>query len=335
MSSCQKRRPLVRLNPFADEPNADVWLPGPDGRRLKELLADSMRIGVVTLTNLAAECVPDAVALILSGRPPTRLFNDRQSEKLTDALASLAGCGELLGRTRIRELYTQAALNAVAKFDDIFGVRLPFFTPERAAEFFRSVVPGLALDLLDFVKRMTAQAARLAEYVEAKILRRIKNHTGEIVRQKKPVDLKTLLDKAGLLATDPRYAQFVFRTAVLEHFNDGSTMELASPDVRDVFPVWHYTGIHDDRTGKDHWPLIDKYYPNTVTFREVRGPRIWNCRCGFVPVDRWAWAELRKKGARLQTSFVRHVVGARPARNVAGTDWRKVAPPPVRKSSRP
>jgi hypothetical protein len=265
----------------------------------------------------ALDVMPDAIALIISGRPPTALFGDKQRRHIEDAFAAITAAAELMGRARIRELH-RAAVAAIKFADDPFRVRLPWLDPSAALDFFRRAIPNLFVDAKEFVARHLNLAAELAGRVESVLLGRVKRQAAELIKTKKPVDLQILLDRAGLSPTDQRYGNFVFRTAVLEYFNDGSTLELASPDVRDVFPVWHYTGILDDRTGDDHRPKVDKYYPSSVTFRQIRGPRIWNCRCGFVPLDKWQWAELRKKGARVQTSYVIHPVTPYPARNVAG-----------------
>ena len=81
----------------------------------------------------------------------------------------------------------------------------------------------------------------------------------------------------------------------------GMEEERTDPEVMDVFPVWRYLGIRDGRQGEDHEPHFDNYYPNTTGFREVRGERVWNCRCIPQEISKWSWKELQAKGARVST----------------------------------
>jgi len=69
----------------------------------------------------------------------------------------------------------------------------------------------------------------------------------------------------------------------------------------EMFPAWQYIGIRDGRQGKDHEPHFDKYYPSSAKFEQVRGPRVWNCRCCPAPISKYEWQRLQSSGVTLST----------------------------------
>ncbi len=89
----------------------------------------------------------------------------------------------------------------------------------------------------------------------------------------------------------------------MDAYNAGTQEEMQDPDVQEFFPVWQYLGIDDGRQGSDHESKFNKYYPVDATFEEVRGPRVWNCRCSQSPIDKYTWADLQKQGAKVETSW--------------------------------
>lgn len=93
----------------------------------------------------------------------------------------------------------------------------------------------------------------------------------------------------------------VFRTNVLDALNTGSQRQVAG--MEENFPVWQYLGIKDGREGDDHRPMFNRYYPSSVTFAEVRGPRPYNCRCCPRWIHKTEWARLVDAGAKLETNY--------------------------------
>lgn len=104
---------------------------------------------------------------------------------------------------------------------------------------------------------------------------------------------------------DPRgaYSSMVWRTNVNDALTTGFDRQLTEPDMQKDFPAWRYDGITDGREGDDHRPKFGRYYPASATFSEVRGPRVFNCRCTRVPVTADRWAKLQASGVRLETSW--------------------------------
>ena len=81
---------------------------------------------------------------------------------------------------------------------------------------------------------------------------------------------------------------------MMDALNVGVQEELQAAS--DDFPAWQYMGIRDGRQGEDHEPHFDHYYPTRVSFQQVRGPRVYNCRCTQRPVSKREWARLQSRG---------------------------------------
>lgn len=237
-----------------------------------------------------------------------RLFTDEEREQLGQMLAATNATAELLGRARIRKRLEQEGRYAekfaedatdFACFDD---KPLHPLSPRRALEWFRRLIPGLRPDPERFEQQQ--QGFNLAVTTEETLLGRIKSiitrvlRTGEGVRAA-PKMIEKILDNAGVTPKNPQYAEMCFRTNMMSAYNRGSHEEMQDPDVKDAFPVWRYVGIRDGRQGADHEPHFDRYYPNHVSFEEVRGPRAYNCRCTSIPIFHKKWRELQQRGAQV------------------------------------
>jgi F like protein len=178
--------------------------------------------------------------------------------------------------------------------------------PLRALDWFRRLIPGLfpRADDTAFAGAHERQGFTLAVTTDETLLSRIQDiiaralATGEQVRAT-PKVIDSVLEQAGVAPKNPQYAEMVMRTNMMSAYSAGSTQEMQDPDVRDSFPVWRYVGIRDGRQGSDHEPHFDKYYPNRLSFEEVRGDRPWNCRCTSIPVFHKAWKRLQANGATL------------------------------------
>jgi hypothetical protein len=178
--------------------------------------------------------------------------------------------------------------------------------PALAVEHFRRLVPSLSASTVRYGPLLDRHAFTLAvaadqvllEKVQAAILAQLEGATGDAT-----ADVQAILDAAGVSHRNPQYANQIVRTNVMASLNEGSQAELADPDMQEEFPVFRYEGIRDGRQGPDHEPHFDRYYPSTVTFGEVRGPRVWNCRCSMTPVHKSEWAELERQGVRLESRW--------------------------------
>jgi hypothetical protein len=294
--------------------SGEVALAGRDGAAARDLLAASKAAGVRVLSDLTREAVEELAASIAAGGNPSELWSDDQRWQLADALASTNATAELLGQSRIRERQQKAdaagglhKLRDEQPFEAFAGTPVEPLPPQQAIDYFQSLTPKLTVDP-EFTDRHERQAFTLARATEDVLLRKVKGailsrlQTGLAISEA-TADIQALLDAAGVTPANPQYAEMVFRTNMMDSYNVGADRERQDPDVVDTFPVWQYLGIDDERAGEDHRPKFGRYYPSSATFPEVRGERVWNCRCTQRPVDKWEWADLQARGARVESSW--------------------------------
>lgn len=298
---------MTQLSLATDE----VALAGPDGAAAARLLSQAKSRGALTLHYLARR----AVKRLLAEKNPQRaksLFTMQELESLADSLAATTATANLLGRARVRERAQQAELMAdgLAEFADgdsfaMFADAPPtVLPPERAAAYFKSLTPTLGIDPLRFGPEQQRTAFTLAVGTDQALLAKVKDVIGEALVTGETAgaaaDIQALLELAGVAPKNPQYAELVFRTNMLDSYVTGIMEEAQADDMAEFFPVWRYLGIRDGRQGADHEPMFDRYYPNDAVFAEVRGERVWNCRCCPNPIDRFTWAKLQEQGARVE-----------------------------------
>jgi 2'-5' RNA ligase len=191
-----------------------------------------------------------------------------------------------------------------------FADPIPSLLPRAAIEYFRSLVPRLSADPERFPPLMARHAFTLAHAADQVLLGKVKQVIADALSgQDGGVDIRgteavqQILDEAGVSPRSPQYAELVYRTNVLDSYNAGVHAELQQPDMQEMFPAWEYLGIPDGREGEDHRPKFGRYYPASATFAEVRGERVFNCRCSSRPVSKFEWGRLQQRGAVLESSW--------------------------------
>ena len=281
-----------------------------DEAKAGDLLNKVQRSGISTMQDI----LRSSLKRILQARDPMkadRLFDGKEMRKLREAMAETVGTAELLGRARVRERQAEAQkLQGAKAFSEIptpftaFSEPVPILPPKEAIDYFQSLVPTLAVDIEHLGPLLERTAFTMSQATSDTLLERVKELIGgrlesgqEISSAPRVID--ELLEAAGVSPANPQYGEMVFRTNMMDAYNTGAQRELADPDVADTFPVWRYVGIRDGRQGKDHEVHFDKYYQSSRSFTDVRGDRPYNCRCSFVPVDKWEWESLQSQGVRL------------------------------------
>lgn len=174
--------------------------------------------------------------------------------------------------------------------------------PEQAIDYFTGLVPSIGVDPKRFGPRMERDAFTLANQTDRVVLDKVQAairsalETGELGTGAQAV--QSILNATGLAPVGPQsqYSEMVFRTNVMDSYNTGASREIA--DMEDTFPAWKYLGVRDGRQGEDHEPHFDLYYPASLAFADVRGDRVFNCRCTFAPIDFVEWEELKSRGAK-------------------------------------
>jgi hypothetical protein len=180
---------VANPGPFADDPPegqapTQVALPGQDGNRAEELLAEAKRAGAATLADVMRSAVDRLLAQGANkpqvSRKLARLFSDAEKDKLAHALGATLATANLLGRSRIRE--RQRLAEAGVKFSDVqafadFADPIPLLSPQAAVNYFRNLVPELGTDPKRFGRDMRRQAFTLAAATEETLVGKVQ---GEI-----------------------------------------------------------------------------------------------------------------------------------------------------------
>lgn len=179
-----------------------------------------------------------------------------------------------------------------------FAEPVPAVEPAAAVDYFRRLVPTLADDPGRYGLALGRHAFTLAVATEQTILQKVKDAilAGLRTGVDTTPDVQDVLDAAGVSPRNPQYAELCVRTSQMDAYNAGATAEIATPEMQETFPVIRYDGILDSRTGDDHRPMIGRYYPASRPFAEIRGPRVYNCRCSFTPIHRSEAADLIRAG---------------------------------------
>lgn len=283
---------------FADDPTA---LAGPNGQELARFVRGAKAGGIQTLTALTRTAIARAIK---AGGLRGRLFNSDELQQLAGAVAGLNAAADLWGRSRLRRLVDRTA----KRFADDSPEQFVFGAPEQALDYFRGLTPKLGVDPERWTAQQRRRAFTVAESTEQVLTERIQAAIADAIRESRGVTagsnaIDDLLEAAGVSPKNPQYAEMVFRTNYQDAAMTGFYEEMRAPDVRDEFVAWEYLGIEDSRTGDDHRPKIGKYYPADAPFADVRGPRVFNCRCSFAPLTREQWANLAAAGAKVETRW--------------------------------
>jgi hypothetical protein len=273
---------------------------GPDGARAAALLAEAKRDGAEVF---AAACESAVNRLLANANPLDAdvLFTDEELADIADALSRGIATADLLGRVRVRrraemaQTWPETFAEPHGDPFDVFEEAVPSLAPEAAVGYFTRLVPALGKSVVRYGPRLDRHAFTLAVASDQVILDRVKAAIlKELTTGEKALpQVQDILDAAGVSVKNPSYSSTVIRTNILDSYNQGAQDELAEPEMQEQFPAWIYRGIRDGRQGKDHEPRFDKYYPSSVPFAEVRGPRAYNCRCTFEPISKFMLGGVR------------------------------------------
>jgi len=283
-----------------------------DYTRAERLLQPVVDAGIQTLSDLTRKAIgrqggPRAIL------KASRLFGDGERRKLAESLRDTLLAGELLGRARIRLRLQQA--EQAQEFSDHTDFRafddgpLQPLAPPAALDYFRSLVPGLDVDLDPLAAELGKRAFELAATTDEVTLQAVKDvilekmKTGENISSA-PDEIKAILDGAGVGPVRRSYAENVWRTSAMTSYNEGAQTELEK--AKDFFPAWMWSNPRDGRSRPRHARLHGSYFPATQKFTDVRGDsadEVCQCRCVPIPVYRRRWEELQAQGATFAESW--------------------------------
>lgn len=305
--------------PTRSQPAGDqVAMAGADGRKAEQLLAEAKLQGATTLTAASKSAVARLLTKGASALRAKGLFTEAELGQVAAQIRDTNAMAELLGRSRIQERAERAEqLRGSRKFSeeptsfrvfDEAGGLLEPLPPARAIDYFRKLVPRL--DISDpgrWGALLEREAFTLARAAEQVILEKVQDliqtrlESGEGIGTA-PGEIAQVLDAAGVGEDNAQYAEMVFRTNMMDSYNQGAERELA--EVSDTFPVWRYANPDDGRSRPAHAARVGRYYSSATPFAKVRGTDIGdvaNCRCTFIPIDKYEWAELQQQGAKIES----------------------------------
>lgn len=212
---------------------------------------------------------------------------------LGDLLHGLLVTGNLAGRATLFEQareQTKRAL-AFAEGDLPEGFDFEPLDPADALRYFRQRVPvsDSAFRALNATMKTLAfriagvEDAALIEAVNTKLEAAVKGELtlGEFLR-----DAPTIFEAYGITETSPHHLETMFRTNTLTALNAGKWDEAQDEDLQDLFPLYRYSAILDDRSRPQHAAMHGHTAPIDDAFWSTWWPpNGFNCRCTAVPLS--------------------------------------------------
>lgn len=289
----------------------------PYGKALNSLIEKAGIEGQQTLYAITKPALTRLLNAGLSLALSTQhIYNSQELAKLTKSTASVVSTGNLLGHSDVRqkqEKIEQSGPNGTDVFADIEPpiftydpAALPILQPFDAIEYFKNLVPRMGVDPIHWMPLMNRTAFTLAAATEQTVVEKVQKILLDRLRSGDdigtgPSEIEQILNEVGVTPRNPQYAEMVQRTNLMDAYTTGYQIEMEHPEVKEFFPAWKYLGIKDGRQGKDHEIRFGNYYPNSLAFALVRGPRVFNCRCCPNAIDKYKWKDLVNSGAVLST----------------------------------
>ena len=208
---------------------------------------------------------------------------------LSELVHRLLVTGELTGRATFFEQAQQQV--AFAESDIPEGFDFEPLPPGEARKFFRRKLPvsDSAFQAMD--ARMRLAAFRIAGVEEAALVAAVRDQldraiTGQLTLGQFLKEAPALFQAAGVTPTSRHHLETMFRTNTLTALGAGKWTEAQDPELADLFPLYRYSAILDDRTREDHAAMHGFTAPSDdPTWGSWWPPNGFNCRCTTVPLS--------------------------------------------------
>ncbi len=163
--------------------------------------------------------------------------------------------------------------------------------PEEALRFFRSKVPVSYSAFRTMNEKMRAHAFKIAGVEEEGLVMAVRDKIEDALRGNSTLgqfmkEARGLFKAHGVTPSSPHHLETMFRTNTLTALNAGKWAEAQDPELADLFPLYRYSAILDDRTRPEHAAMHGFTAPaDDPVWSSWWPPNGFNCRCTVVPLS--------------------------------------------------
>lgn len=208
---------------------------------------------------------------------------------LSELVHRLLITGELAGRaTFFEQAHRQAAF---ADGDIPEGFDFEPMPPVEALKFFRKKVPVSNSAFQAMNAMMRAAAFTIARVEEEALVSAVHGKIESALRGESTLgqflkEAPALFQAAGVTPTSQHHLETMFRTNTLTALGAGKWAEAHDPELAELFPLYRYSAILDDRTREDHAKMNGFTAPiDDPAWESFWPPNGYNCRCTTVPLS--------------------------------------------------
>ena len=181
------------------------------------------------------------------------------------------------------------------------------FTPEDAVKFFSGKVPMTREEFDALTEKLMSEAFYVTGLEKLAIEKDVKALLTKALKNGMTLEeFKFRLNEMQIKYATPAYgregtvgegildyhAETVFRTNMMDAYNQGRREMYGDPDVREYFPAYEYTAIMDGRTRETHAAMDGAVFKAADPIWD----RIWpaagyNCRCTVITINKYDFTE--------------------------------------------
>lgn len=208
---------------------------------------------------------------------------------LADLLHRLLVTGDLAGRATAFEQAREQTRHLFADGD--IPEDFEPMPPEEALRFFRSKVPVSDSAFRAMTERLRAIAFRIAGVEEAGLITAVRDRLDDALRGQLTLgqflkEAPDIFQAQGVTPASPHHLETMFRTNTLTALGAGKWAEAQDPELTDLFPLYRYSAILDDRTREEHAAMHGFTAPgDDPVWAQWWPPNGFNCRCTTVPLS--------------------------------------------------
>lgn len=208
---------------------------------------------------------------------------------LAELLERVLVTADLAGRATLYEQAKRQASFAVGDLPE--GFDFEPLSNEEALRFFRQRVPVSDAAFRALTATMKPLAFRIADIEDGALLTALRDKLDEALQGELTLgeflkQAPQIFEAHGVTSTNPHHLETLFRTNTMTALNAGKWDEAQDPDLQDLFPLYRYSAILDERTRPEHAAMHGFTAPqDDPTWTQWWPPNGFNCRCTVVPLS--------------------------------------------------